>query len=135
MPAAVAAGIASTALTAPVIAGGLGALGTGLAAGASLAGSGGLLGSLGLSPIGTGLGGLAPGVAANIAPAAASQLAGTVAPSLVQASLPGLQGGMGTVLVMGVERLGRSRKLLERAVARALRFLISLSFSSRSRSA
>ena len=89
MPAAVAAGIASTALTAPVIAGGLGALGTGLAAGASLAGSGGLLGSLGLSPIGTGLGGLAPGVAANIAPAAASQLAGTV--------LPGLQGGMGAL--------------------------------------
>ncbi len=97
MPAAVAAGIAQTALAAPVIGGGLGALGTGLALGSQIAGGGGLLGSLGLSPIGTGLGGLAPGVAANIAPAAASQLAGTVAPSLVQSALPGLQGGMGAL--------------------------------------
>lgn len=97
MPAAVAAGIAQTALAAPVVGGLTTALGTGLAAGIAAGGGGGLLGSLGLSPIGTGLGGLAPGVAANIAPAAASQLAGTVAPSLVQASLPGLQGGMGAL--------------------------------------
>jgi hypothetical protein len=90
MPHAVAAGIASTALTAPVVGT---ALGTGLAAGIAAGGGGGLLGSLGLSPIGTGLGGLAPGVAANIAPAAASQLAGTIGAG----AIPGLQGGMGAL--------------------------------------
>jgi hypothetical protein len=93
MPAAVAAGIAQTALAAPVVGGLTTALGTGLAAGIAAGGGGGLLGSLGLSPIGTGLGGLAPGVAANIAPAAASQLAGTIGAG----AIPGLQGGMGAL--------------------------------------
>jgi len=72
MPHAVAAGIASTALTAPVVAGGLGALGTGLAAGATLGGAGGIFSNFmaGAAPglAGT-LGGVSAPVAASIAPA------------------------------------------------------------------
>jgi hypothetical protein len=101
MPTAVAAGIAQTALTAPVVAGGLGtALGTGLAAGSAMAGTGifsnfmagaapGLAGSLG---------GVTPAVAANLAPAATSQLLGTiggnVAPGAFGANLAGATPGL-----------------------------------------
>jgi hypothetical protein len=83
MPHAVAAGIASTALTAPVVGT---ALGTGLAAGiAAGGGGGGLFGSLGLNAIGApGLSGLASAVTPTIAPAAASQLAGTLTGSAAQ---------------------------------------------------
>jgi len=104
MPHAVAAGIASTALTAPVVAGGLGALGTGLAAGATLGGAGGIFSNFmaGAAPglAGT-LGGVSAPVAASIAPAATSQLLGTiggnVAPgafgaNLAGAAAPGLTG-------------------------------------------
>jgi hypothetical protein len=92
MPHAVAAGIASTALTAPVVST---ALGTGLAAGiAAGGGGGGLFGSLGLNAIGApGLSGLASAVTPTIAPAAASQLAGTIGAG----AIPGLQGGMGAL--------------------------------------
>ena len=109
MPHAVAAGIASTALTAPVVAGGLGALGTGLAAGATLGGAAGLTGLMGgLGSAGAlapgAFGALAPSVAVNLAPAAAAQAAGTigtvagsVAPgafgaNLAGAAAPGLTG-------------------------------------------
>jgi hypothetical protein len=109
MPHAVAAGIASTALTAPVVAGGLGALGTGLALGTKIAGAGGIFSNFmaGAAPglAGT-LGGVTPAVAANLAPAATSQLLGTigggVAPgafgaNLAGAAAPGLTGTVGGV--------------------------------------
>jgi hypothetical protein len=107
MPAMLPAAAASTALgTGAAVGAGLGALGTGLAAGATMAGGGGLFGSLGLSPIGTGLGGLAPTVAAKVAPAAASQLAGTiganVAPSMLQST--GLEALKGKVIGGGVQQ-------------------------------
>jgi hypothetical protein len=101
MPHAVAAGVASTALTAPVVAGGLGALGTGLAAGATLGGAGGIFSNFmaGAAPglAGT-LGGVTPAVAANLAPAATSQLLGTiggnVAPGAFGANLAGATPGL-----------------------------------------
>jgi hypothetical protein len=90
---------------------GLGALGTGLAAGASLAGAGGLAGLFGIGGAGAvapgAFGALAPAVAAKLAPAAAAQAAGTigaaagsVAPgafgaNLAGAAAPGLTGTLG----------------------------------------
>jgi hypothetical protein len=108
---ALAPGAFGAALTAPVVAGGLGALGTGLAAGASLAGAGGLAGLFGIGGAGAvapgAFGALAPAVAAKLAPAAAAQAAGTigtavgsVAPGAFGANLagsaaPGLAGTLG----------------------------------------
>lgn len=86
---------------------GLGSLGTGLAAGASLAGGVGLLGKLGLSTIGTGLGGagtalggtaLTPAVA-SLAPAATAQAMG---PSMLQSA--GLEALKGKVIGGGVQQ-------------------------------
>jgi hypothetical protein len=71
--------IGTTALGGAAAAAGAGALGAGITAGATLAGGGGLFGSLGLNAIGApGLSGLASAVTPTIAPAAASQLAGTL---------------------------------------------------------
>jgi hypothetical protein len=87
MPTAVAAGIASTALSAPVVAGGLGALGTGLVAGSTLAGGAGIFSNFmaGAAPGLTGtLGGAAmtPTIA-SLAPAATAQAMG---PSMLQSA-------------------------------------------------
>ena len=101
MPAAVAAGIAKTALAAPVVGGGLGALGTGLALGAKIGGAGGIFSNFmaGAAPglMGS-VGSVAPTVAANLAPAATSQLLGTiggnVAPGAFGANLAGATPGL-----------------------------------------
>jgi hypothetical protein len=106
MPLPIVAGALFKATTAGA---GLGALGTGLAAGASLAGGVGLFGKLGLSAIGTGLGGaggvlggaaLTPAVA-SLAPAAAAQATGTIAPSIIQST--GLEALKGKVIGAGVQ--------------------------------
>jgi hypothetical protein len=77
--------IGTTALGGAAAAAGAGALGAGITAGATLAGGGGLFGSLGLNAIGApGLSGLASAVTPTIAPAAASQLAGTLTGSAAQ---------------------------------------------------
>jgi hypothetical protein len=102
MPAAVAAGIAKTALAAPVVGGGIGsALGAGLTAGASLASGAGIFSNFmaGAAPgLGGTLGGVAPAVATKIAPAATSQLMGTiggsVAPGAFGANLAGASQGL-----------------------------------------
>jgi hypothetical protein len=95
-------------LTAPVVAGvggGLGALGTGLATGATLASGAGIFSNFmaGAAPglAGT-LGGVSAPVAASIAPAATSQLMGTiggsVAPGAFGANLAGATSGLTSAL-------------------------------------
>lgn len=110
MPAAVAAGIAKTALVAPTVGAGIGAgagvaLGTGLAAGSALAGGAGIFSNFmaGAAPgLGGTLGGVAPAVATKIAPAATSQLMGTiggnVAPGAFGANLAGAGQGLASAL-------------------------------------
>lgn len=106
MPAAVAAGIAKTAIAAPVVGGGIGsALGAGLTAGASLASGAGIFSNFmaGAAPgLGGTLGGVAPAVATKIAPAATSQLMGTigggVAPGAFGANLAGATSGLTSAL-------------------------------------
>jgi hypothetical protein len=106
MPTAVAAGIAKTALAAPVVGGGIGsALGAGLTAGASLASGAGIFSNFmaGAAPglVNT-VGSVAPTVAANLAPAATSQLMGTiggsVAPGAFGANLAGAGQGLASAL-------------------------------------
>jgi len=125
MPAAVAAGIAQTALTAPVVAGVGSGLMAGLTTGATLAGGAGIFSNFmaGAAPTLTGgLSTLAPTVATKIAPAAASQLAGTiggsVAPGAFGANLAGgaganLAGAGGTQLAQVAPNLIGREQILQ----------------------
>ena len=121
---------------AATVATGIGALETGLTAGALLAGGGGgLLGELGLSAIGApALGGLSgaatPAIAAEIAPAALAQATGTIAPSIAQSAgldalkQQALQGGLSqatpTIEQMGAKFLANSPPLAKEGIAQTL---------------